>query len=90
MIYSREYETMLREDLEQLQIERLQATLNRVYRNVAFYKAVFDANGVAIDAIRGLQDLQNLPLTGKGDLRAAYPYNMFAVPLRDIVRIHSR
>ena len=89
MIYSREYETMLREDLEQLQVERLQATLNRVYRNVAFYRQAFDEAGVTIDSIRSLQDLVRLPFTTKEDLRRSYPYDMFAVPLRDIVRIHA-
>ncbi len=89
MIYSREYETMLREDLEQLQLERLQATLNRVYRNVAFYKHSFDQHQVDIEKIKSVRDLKNLPFTTKEDLRKSYPYDMFAVPLRDIVRIHS-
>ncbi|MBN1686798.1 MAG: phenylacetate--CoA ligase [Spirochaetales bacterium] len=89
MIYSREYESMLREDLEQLQLERLQATLNRVYRNVAFYKQSFDRLGVDIEKIKGIGDLKQLPFTTKDDLRDSYPYDMFAVPLRDIVRIHS-
>ena len=89
MIYSREYETMLREDLEQLQLERLQATIHRVYRNVAFYREAFDEAHVPIDEIRSLDDLRRLPFTTKDDLRVAYPYDMFAVPLRDIVRIHS-
>ena len=86
MIYSREYETMLREDLEQLQIERLQATINRVYRNVTFYRTAFDEAKVDIDKIRSLDDLRRLPFTSKDDLREAYPYGMFAVPLRDILR----
>ena len=89
MIYSREYETMLKEDLEQLQLERLQATLNRVYRNVAFYKHAFDQHQVDIEKIKSVGDLKNLPFTTKDDLRESYPYDMFAVPLRDIVRIHS-
>jgi len=89
MIYSREYETMLKEDLVQLQLERLQATLNRVYRNVAFYKQSFDQHQVDIESIKSLDDLKRLPFTTKDDLRKAYPYDMFAVPLRDIVRIHS-
>lgn len=89
MIYSREYETMPREDLELLQLERLQATLNRVYRNVAFYKDAFDEHEVDIEKIKSIRDLRHLPFTTKEDLRKSYPYNMFAVPLRDIVRIHS-
>jgi phenylacetate-CoA ligase len=89
MIYNTKYETMPREELMQLQIERLQSTLNRVYRNVAFYKDSFDENRIDIGKIRSIGDMKHLPFTTKEDLRKSYPYNMFAVPLRDIVRIHS-
>jgi len=89
MIYSREYETILREDLEQLQIERLQATLNRVYRNVAYYKHSFDEQKIDVEKIKSLDDLRYLPFTTKEDLQKGYPYAMFAVPLRDVIRIHS-
>jgi len=89
MIYNKKYETMPREDIEQLQIERLQSTLNRVYRNVAFYRNSFDSNKINMEKIRSVRDLKNLPFTTKDDLRKSYPYDMFAVPLRDIVRIHS-
>ncbi len=88
-MYSREYEAMLREDLGQLQVERLQATINRVIRNVAFYRDRFERERLAPEQIRSLSDLERLPFTTKDDLRRAYPYGMFAVPLRDIVRIHS-
>lgn len=89
MIYSQEYETMDRADLEQLQVERLQATLNRVYRNVSFYRNLYDEKGVEITNIKSLDNLRDLPFTTKDDLRISYPYEAFAVPLRDIVRIHS-
>lgn len=89
MMYNREFESMSQEDKEQLQIERLQTTLNRVYRNVAFYKRLFDEHHIEIDNISSLKDLASLPFTTKDDLKESYPYNMFAVPLRDIVRIHS-
>jgi phenylacetate-CoA ligase len=88
-MYSREYEAMLREDLEQLQVERLQATINRVARNVAFYRESLGKAGIDSADLRSLADLERLPFTTKDDLRRAYPYGMFAVPLRDIVRIHS-
>ncbi|MBN2078857.1 MAG: phenylacetate--CoA ligase [Spirochaetes bacterium] len=84
-----DYETMPREMLAQTQIERLQSTLNRVYRNVAFYKSTFDEQGINIESIQSIEDIRKLPFTTKEDLRRSYPYNMFAVPLRDIVRIHS-
>ena len=89
MIFSREYETMLREDLEQLQVERLQMTLNQVYRNVSFYHNLYNEKGIEISDIKSLDDLKTLPFTSKEDLRKSYPYDAFAVPLRDIVRIHS-
>jgi phenylacetate-CoA ligase len=86
---TRPFETMSRDELAQLQIEKLQVTLNRVYRNVAFYKHALDANKVVIESIRSLDDMQRLPFTTKEDLRTSYPYDMFALPLRDIVRIHA-
>jgi phenylacetate-CoA ligase len=89
MIYNREAETMPRNDLAQLQIERLQTTLNRVYRNVAYYREAFDRQRVDIEKIRSHDDLQRLPFTTKEDLRRSYPYGLFAVPLRDIVRLHA-
>jgi phenylacetate-CoA ligase len=89
MIWNRNVETMERESLAQVQLERLQATLNRALRNVTFYRESFARAGVNGDEIRCLADLARLPFTTKEDLRTSYPYGMFAVPLRDIVRIQS-
>lgn len=89
MIYNQTYETIAREDLEQLQIERLQSTLNRVYRYVSYYKYSFDRHKIDIEKIKSLEDLRRLPFTTRKNLRESYPYDMFAVPLREIVRIHS-
>lgn len=83
------YECMPREEIEQLQLERLQATLNRVYRSVTCYRKKFDQAGIVPEDIRSLDDLAKLPFTTKEDLRLNYPYGMFAVPLREVVRIHS-
>jgi phenylacetate-CoA ligase len=80
---------MPREELEQLQLERLQATLNRAYKNVACYRNKFNELGIIPEDITSLADLSKLPFTTKEDLRVNYPYGMFAVPLREIVRIHS-
>jgi len=80
---------MPREDLEQLQLERMQATLNRVYKSVTCYKKKFDEAGINPEEIRSFEDLAKLPFTTKEDLRLNYPYGMFAVPLREVVRIHS-
>jgi len=89
MIWNRKYEAMERSRMDQLQLERLQATLNRVERNVAFYRQSLGAEGIRAEDIRQLSDLARLPFTTKDDLRKSYPYDMFAVPLRDIVRIQS-
>lgn len=88
-IWDPQHECMPREELEQLQLERLQATLNRVYKNVRCYQNKFNEQGIVPEDINSLADLAKLPFTTKEDLRVNYPYGMFAVPLREVVRIHS-
>ncbi|MBC7266266.1 MAG: phenylacetate--CoA ligase [Coriobacteriia bacterium] len=80
---------MERADLEALQLERLKATLERVYASVPLYQRMFDDAGIKPSDVRSLADLTRLPFTVKDDLRSAYPYGMFAAPLRDIVRVHA-
>jgi phenylacetate-CoA ligase len=75
--------------LATLQLERLQNTLQRVARQVPFYRNKFAETSVDIAGITSLDQLRKLPFTTKQDLRDNYPYGMFAVPLRDVVRIHS-
>ena len=82
MYWQPESECMDREELEQLQLERLESTLNRVYRNVPFYRKKFDEIKFNPDDLRSLDDLGRLPFTTKNDLRDNYPYGLFAVPLR--------
>ncbi len=89
MMWEPEYETMDRDELKQLQLERLQAIVNRVYMNVPFYRRKFDESGVNPEDIKNLDDLRRLPFTTKDDLRENYPYGLFAVPLREVVRIHA-
>ena len=89
MYWEPEFENMDREELEQLQLERLEATLNRVYMNVPFYRRKFDELGIDTDSIRSFEDIRRLPFTTKDDLRNNYPYGLFAVPLREVVRIHA-
>ena len=84
-----EIEAMDREELELLQLERLQSTLTRAFRQVKFYRQQFDRLGLGLDAVRDLRDLARLPFTTRQDLSENYPYGLFAVPLRDIVRILS-
>lgn len=88
-IWDATHECMSREELEQLQLERLQATLNRVYKNVTCYRNKFNALQIVPEDVQALTDLTKLPFTTKEDLRLNYPYGMFAVPLREVVRIHS-
>jgi phenylacetate-CoA ligase len=88
-IWDPTYECMSREDIEQLQLERLQATLNRVYKSVTCYRNKFTEQGIVPEDVQSLADLAKLPFTTKEDLRLNYPYGMFAVPLREVVRIHS-
>jgi phenylacetate-CoA ligase len=78
-----------RDELAALQRERLKWTLGHVYRNVPHYKQAFDAAGVHPDDFRDLPDLTRFPFTGKQDLRANYPFGMFAVPREQVVRVHA-
>jgi phenylacetate-CoA ligase len=88
-MFQPELEAMPRQTLAALQLERLRALLARVYANVPLYRRKFDEAGFSPEQVRTLDDLSGVPFTVKDDLRSAYPYKMFAVPLRDIVRVHS-
>jgi phenylacetate-CoA ligase len=89
MVWEPEKECMQRDELRQLQLEQLQAVLARVYMHVPFYRKQFDACRVDPDDFGSLDDLRRLPFTGRADLQENYPYGLFAVPLRDVVRIHA-
>ena len=82
-------ETASVDELRSLQTERLQATLVNAYDNIAHYRRAFDNAGVTPGDIRGLDDLSALPFLVKDDLRNAYPFNMFAVPREQLVRVHA-
>ncbi|RJP89655.1 MAG: phenylacetate--CoA ligase family protein [Desulfobacteraceae bacterium] len=84
-----EFLSMNREEKIQLQLERLQSTLNRAYRNVPFHKKRFKDMGIDISDINQLSDLARLPFMERHHISDNYPYDLFAVPLRDIVRIHT-
>ncbi|OIO01347.1 MAG: phenylacetate--CoA ligase [Desulfovibrionaceae bacterium CG1_02_65_16] len=89
MIFDVEHETMPREELEKLQLLRLQNVVARVYENVPFYRKKLDERGVKPEHIQKLSDVALLPFTEKQDLRNHYPFGMFAVSRENIVRIHS-
>jgi len=89
-IWDKKYETMPTKELEQLQLERLQTTLYRILRNdVTFYRKRLDEIGFELNDIESLSDIQKLPFTTRQDLKNSYPYDMFAVPIREVVRIHE-
>lgn len=75
--------------LRALQLERLRNSLRHAYENVPFYRESFDKAGVHPDDCRSLSDLSRFPFTTKADLRANYPYGMFAVPRERIRRLHA-
>jgi phenylacetate-CoA ligase len=78
-----------RDELQALQLRRLQWTLRHAYANVPHYKRSFDAHGVHPSDCQSLADLAKFPFMGKADLRANYPFGMFAVPREQVVRVHA-
>ncbi len=86
-IFRPDVETMDRRELLELQNERLQIVINQAYSNVDFYRGKFDEAGLNPDDIKSLDDLKKIPFTTRKDLMENYPYGMFAVPLRDVVRL---
>ena len=76
-------------ELRELQLQRLQWSLQHAYENVPHYRKKFDAAGVKPQDCRSLADLARFPFTTKADLRETYPFGMFAVPMDKVVRIHA-
>jgi len=89
LYWNAKYECMPREELQKLQLERLKNTVERAFYNVPHYRRVWQEIGFEPDDLKSLEDLRKLPFTYKTDLRDNYPYGMFAVPLSEVVRIHS-
>ncbi len=88
LFWDREAETMPREELEALQVERLRDTLARV-AHVPFYKEALAKAHVTPESIKSLDDLRRLPITTKADLREHYPLGFLAVPREDVARFHG-
>jgi phenylacetate-CoA ligase len=88
MYWDETHETMRPAELEALQLRRLRETVERV-QHVPFYRDMLGREGIRSDGIRSLEDLQRLPFTRKQDLRGGYPFGFFAVPMNEIVRIHT-
>ena len=88
-MFQPEIETMSREELKELQLKNLQWQVKRVYENVQMYRERMQEAGIHPDDIKELSDISKLPFTTKQDLRDYYPFQLLAVPKRDIVRIHA-
>ncbi|HEV8688782.1 MAG TPA: phenylacetate--CoA ligase PaaK [Ideonella sp.] len=82
-------ETASRDEIAALQLQRLKTTLERVYAQVPHYHQAFDAKGVHPSDCKTLADLAKFPFTTKHDLRANYPFGMFAVPRQQVARVHA-
>ncbi|MEM8822532.1 MAG: phenylacetate--CoA ligase PaaK [Pseudomonadota bacterium] len=82
-------ETASRDEIEALQLERMQWSLRHAYHNVPMYRARFDEAGVHPDDLKSLADLAKFPFTHKSDLRDNYPFGLFAVPKERILRVHA-
>ena len=85
--WNEKIETLPREELADLQLERLQVTLNRGYAKVDFYRQRFEELGFLPEDINSMEDLARLPCTTVNDLVEHYPYGLFSVPLKSIVRL---
>lgn len=87
--WQKEIETASREEIKAIQDERLVNTVKRVFENVEPYRKRMEEVGLTPDDIKGVEDLHKLPFTVKQDLRDYYPYGLFAVPTKDVVRLHA-
>lgn len=88
MFWDKKTETLKPADLQDLQLKRLKKTLHQV-QNVEFYRNRLNSAGIKNSTIKTLDDIQKIPFTKKQDLRDGYPFGFFAVPLKQIVRIHT-
>jgi phenylacetate-CoA ligase len=88
MVYFDKIETLGREEIDSLQVQRLGKTVERALR-APFYKKHLGEAGVSPGSIRTLDDVRRIPFTTKEDLRGQYPYGLLAVPVEDMVRLHT-
>ncbi len=88
-IWNSQAETMPRAELTALQTQRLRQQVTRAYERVPFYRQALEKGGVHPDDIRALDVIERLPFTVKDDFRTTYPYGLFAVPLKEVVRLHA-
>ncbi len=82
-------ETVSKDELETLQLKRLRWSLCHTYDNVQFYRETFDKAGAVPGDVNDLGDLAKFPLLAKQDMRASYPFGLFAVPMEQVIRVHA-
>ena len=87
--FNEKAETMSRDEMYELQSARLVDVVKRMYDGAPYYRAKMDAIGLRPEDIKGLEDIEKLPFTTKADLRANYPFGCFALPKREIARVHA-
>lgn len=89
MYFQEDIECMPRDQLRVLQLYRMKQTIKRAYDNVPFYRKSFDEAGVSPEDLRSFDDLKRFPFVIKQDMRDAYPFGLFAVPPKEVTRIHA-
>lgn len=88
-MYDPKAETMSRAEIADLQLAKLKHIVNYAYENVKMYRGKFDAIGLKPEHIKTLKDIEKIPYTTKDDLRENYPFGLFAVPMKKIIRLHA-
>ena len=88
-MYDPKAETMSRAEIADLQLAKLKHIVNYAYENVKMYRDKFDAIGLKPEHIKTLKDIEKIPYTTKDDLRENYPFGLFAVPMKKIIRLHA-
>jgi len=89
MIWNEKIECASRDEMRDIQAERLKETVRRIYHNVPSYRQKMQEAGLVPDDIQSVDDLSKLPFTLKSDMRDNYPFGLFTVPMSEIVRIHA-
>ena len=89
MMWNEKIESMPRDELEELQLKKLQATIKRAFNKIPYYNKRYTEAKVYPEDINTLKDIEKLPFLTKDDLRESYPYGLFAVDIKDIKEIHS-
>ena len=89
MFFQKDIETLPRQEIEKIQLDKLKHITKYCYENVPMYKKKFDDAGFDPDKIRTLSDIKYMPFTTKADFRDNYPFGMFAVPMKKVTRIHA-